>query len=401
MDREIYLDNAATTRAFDEVGERVRDCMCRTYGNPSSLHVKGLEAEHILKESADTIAGILKTARDSILFTSGGTESDNLAVLGAAAARGRAGRHIISSRLEHPAVQAPLKKLEDEGFEVTWLGADSRGQIDPEEAADAVRPDTILISVMAVNNEIGTVQPVSEIAQACRKRNSDILVHCDAVQGFGKIPIRPRMSGIDLLSFSSHKIHGPKGVGGLYVADQRMIRPILYGGGQQRDLRPGTENLPGIAGFALAAHMIHGKMEENDRMERQLKEELARGILSIPDTWIHGMDPELLSRDRDAAAAAYAGWGAASIVSASFRGTSAEVLLHALEERGIYVSSGSACSSNHPKVSDVLRTIGAAQDDLGSTIRFSFSCMTTLSDIRETVAALRELVPVLRRFTRK
>ena len=393
--REIYLDNAATTRAFDEVGERVRDCLCCCYGNPSSLHGKGLEAEHVLRESTEQIAGILKVPRDTIIFTSGGTESDNLAVLGAAEARKRTGKHIVTSYLEHPAVLSPVAQLAEQGFEVTYVKPDGQGVLHPEDVAAAVREDTILVSVMAVNNEIGSVQPVREIAAACKQANPQVLVHSDAVQAFCKIPLFPRKDKIDLMSFSGHKIHGPKGVGALYAADPRMIRPILFGGGQQKDLRPGTENVPGIAGFALAATMMTQKMADSGLYQRSLKKQLAAGILSIEDTHIHG------ASESSQKAETYAAWGAPSIVSASFRGVSAEVLLHALEERGIYVSSGSACSSNHPKISDVLKAIGAAQEDLGSTIRFSLSDMTTEDDIAETVEALKELVPVLRRFTRK
>ena len=393
--KQIYLDNAATTRAFDEVGERVRDCLCCCYGNPSSLHGKGLEAEHVLRESTEQIAGLLKVSRDKIIFTSGGTESDNLAVLGAAQARKRTGRHIVTSYLEHPAVLSPLAQLAEQGYEVTYVEPDRQGVLDPADVAAAVRDDTILVSVMAVNNEIGSVQPVREIAAACKQVNPQVLVHSDAVQAFCKIPLFPKKDKIDLMSFSGHKIHGPKGVGALYVSDPRIIRPILFGGGQQKDLRPGTENIPGIAGFALAASMMTKRMDESGLYQRGLKKQLAAGILSIEDTHIHGAVESSHIPDT------YAVWGAPSIVSASFRGVSAEVLLHALEERGIYVSSGSACSSNHPKVSDVLKAIRAAQDDLGSTIRFSFSDMTTEDDIAVTVAALKELVPVLRRFKRK
>lgn len=393
--REIYLDNAATTRAFDEVGERVRDCLCCCYGNPSSLHGKGLEAEHVLRESTEQIAGLLKVSRDTIIFTSGGTESDNLAILGAAQARKRTGRHIVTSYLEHPAVLSPVAQLAEQGFDITYVEPDGQGVLHPEDVAAAVREDTTLVSVMAVNNEIGSVQPVREIAAACKQVNPKVLVHSDAVQAFCKIPLFPKKDKIDLMSFSGHKIHGPKGVGALYLSDPRMIRPVLFGGGQQKDLRPGTENVPGIAGFALAASMMTKRMANTELHQRSLKKQLAEGILSIEDTHIHG------TVENGRTADTYARWGAPSIVSASFRGVSAEVLLHALEERGIYVSSGSACSSNHPKISDVLKAIGAAQDDLSSTIRFSFSDMTTEDDIAETVAALKELVPVLRRFTRK
>ena len=391
----IYVDNAATTRMSEAAVNRMVSLINEEWGNPSSLYEHGQRAKEILEEVREEVAAIIGAEPREIIFTSGGTESDNLAILGVAQARKRTGRHIVTSYLEHPAVLSPVAQLAEQGFDVTYVEPDAQGVLHPEDVAAAVREDTILISVMAVNNEIGSVQPVSKIAAACKQVNPQVLVHSDAVQAFCKIPLFPKRDKIDLMSFSGHKIHGPKGIGALYLSDPRMIRPVLFGGGQQKDMRPGTENVPGIAGFALAASMMTNRMADADLYQRSLKKQLAEGILSIEDTHIHG------AADSSQMPDTYAGWGAPSIVSASFRGVSAEVLLHALEERGIYVSSGSACSSNHPKISDVLKAIGAAQDDLSSTIRFSFSDMTTEDDIAETVAALKELVPVLRRFTRK
>lgn len=402
MDKKsVYLDHAATTRAFDSVGERVRDVMCTNYGNPSSAHTMGLEADHIVRDARQTIAEILKVPRDTVYFTSGGTESDNLAILGAASAKKRTGSHIVTSKLEHPAVLSPIRCLEEEGFEVTYVEPDTRGILSPETVADAVREDTILVSVMLVNNEIGAVEPVAEIAKACKERNPSVLVHTDAVQGFGKLAFKPRRAGIDLMSISGHKIHGPKGVGALYIADERLVKPILYGGGQQHDMRPGTENVPGIAGLALAAKLSSDMQEEADRSMRLRKRELAEGVADLGDIRVHGMDKALSETDPEAALDEYVQWGAAHIVSISFRGVRAEVLLHALEEKGIYVSSGSACSTNHPHISDTLTAIRADREDLDSTIRFSFDCDTTHEDIRTTLTALHELVPVLRRFTRR
>ncbi len=393
----IYLDNAATTRAFDEVGERVRDCLCTLYGNPSSLHAKGLEAEHVVRDARRAVSSVLKVPEETIIFTSGGTESDNLAILGAARAKRRIGRHLVTSMLEHPAVLEPFRILSEEGFEVTYVKPDAYGILDPEEVAAAVRDDTILVSVMAVNNEIGSVEPVEQIAKTVKAKNQNTLIHCDAVQGFCKIDLFPKRAGIDLMSVSSHKIHGPKGVGALYIADPHMIRPILFGGGQQKDMRPGTENVPGIAGFGLAVQIEEERRNSAEKMMRRLKKILAQGILEIGDTHLHGIPETDGIQDADV----YAGYGSSHIVSAAFRGVSAEVLLHALEDKGICVSSGSACSSNHPKTSNVLSAIGACRDDLTSTIRFSFSCETTEQEIITTLEALKELVPILRRFVRR
>lgn len=399
--REVYLDHAATTRAFDEVGERVRDVMCAAYGNPSSAHAKGLEADHIVRDAKETIAQILKVPRESVYFTSGGTESDNLAILGAAIAKKRAGRHIVTSKLEHPAVLSPVKRLEEEGYEVSYVEPDERGVLDPAAVAAAVREDTILVSVMLINNEIGSLQPLEQIAAACKKKNPAVLIHTDAVQGFAKTAFYPKRAGVDLMSISGHKIHGPKGVGALYIADDKLVRPILFGGGQQRDMRPGTENVPGIAGLALAARMTADTREETDASMRRCKRMLAAGVQDLGDIRIHGMDQALLARDTEAALDEYAQWGSAHIVSISFRGVKAEVLLHALEEKGIYVSSGSACSTNHPHISDTLQAIGADREDLDCTIRFSLAGETDEDDIAYTLTALHELVPMLRKFQRR
>lgn len=402
MDKKgIYLDHAATTRAFDSVGERVRDVMCGSFGNPSSAHKMGLEAEHILREASEQIAAILKVPRETIFFTSGGTESDNLAVIGSAIAKRRAGRHIVTSKLEHPAVLSPVRRLEEEGYEVTYVKPDERGVLDPEAVASAVRDNTVLVSVMLVNNEIGSLQPLEEIARACKSKSPSVLIHTDAVQGFAKTAFYPKRADVDLMSISGHKIHGPKGVGALYIADEKLVRPILFGGGQQHDMRPGTENVPGIAGLALAAQMSFAERDRDDQSMRRCKRLLAGGALELGDVHIHGMDQALLARDTEAALDDYAQWGSAHIVSIAFRGVRAEVLLHALEDKGIYVSSGSACSTNHPHISDTLTAIGADREDLDATIRFSFDCDTSTEQIDTVLVALRELVPMLRKFTRR
>ena len=254
---EIYLDNSATTMCYPEVGELVYKVMCRDYGNPSSLYRKGVEAEHYIRDAKETISKLLKVNAKEVFFTSGGTESDNLALIGCARANRRRGNHLITSSIEHPAILNTMRYLEEEeGFRVTYLPADGQGRVRLDALKEALCPETILVSVMYVNNEVGTVQPVQEAAQITKRYNPSILFHTDAVQGFGKYRIYPKRMGIDLLSASGHKIHGPKGVGFLYVDSRVKIHPILFGGGQQRDLRSGTENVPGIAGLGLASKMI-------------------------------------------------------------------------------------------------------------------------------------------------
>lgn len=254
---EVYLDNSATTRCYPEVGELVYKVMCRDYGNPSSMHRKGVEAEHYVKESKETLARLLKVNAKEIFFTSGGTESDNLALIGTARAARRSGNHLITSAIEHPAILNTMRHLEEEeGFRVTYLPVDANGQIKLEALREALCKETILVSVMYVNNEVGAVQPVEQAARIVKSYNPAILFHTDAVQGFGKYRIYPKRLGVDLLSASGHKIHGPKGIGFLYINERVKIIPIVYGGEQQKNIRSGTENVPGIAGIGLASKMI-------------------------------------------------------------------------------------------------------------------------------------------------
>ena len=383
---EAYLDNSATTRCFEEVAQLMHKIMCVDYGNPSSMHHKGVEAEQYLRESRGILARILKVNEKEILFTSGGTESDNIALIGTAMANHRRGRHLITTTIEHPAILKTMKYLEDQGFEVTYLSVDREGRISLEELEQAIRPDTILVSIMHTNNEIGTVQPIAEAGSLIKRCNPQTLFHVDAVQGFGKFHIYPAKMHIDMLSVSGHKIHGPKGIGFLYIRDGAKVNPIIYGGGQQKGMRSGTENVPGIAGLAKAAQMVYQNLDEDmDRMYA-LREMLIRGVEPIEDIRVNG-NP---------------GRGdAAHIVSLSVRGIRSEVLLHALEERGIYVSAGSACASNKPQTSATLKAIGVEKDLLDSTIRFSFSVFTTEAEIQYTIQALTELIPMLRRYTRR
>lgn len=382
---EVYLDNSATTACFQEAAQLMHRILCEDYGNPSSLHHKGVEAEAYLRYANETFAKILKVNEKEIFFTSGGTESDNIALVGAAMANHRTGRHLITTKIEHPAVLQPMSYLENQGFEVTYLSVDRQGKISLEELEQAVRSDTILVSVMYTNNEIGSVQPIAEAGALIKRKNPQTLFHVDAVQGFGKTRIYPGKMHIDMLSASGHKIHGPKGVGLLYVRDGAKVSPIMYGGGQQRGLRSGTENLPGIAGFAKAAELVYQDLEQDvDRMYG-LRAKLTDGIKTIPDVVINGCPGSE---------------GAPHIVSASFRGVRSEVLLHALEERGIYVSAGSACAAHKPQPSATLRAIGVEKELLEATIRFSLSGFTTEEEIAYTCQNLEEMVPNLRRYTR-
>lgn len=382
---EVYLDNSATTACFEDAAQLMHRILCEDYGNPSSLHHKGVEAEAYLRYANETFAKILKVNKKEIFFTSGGTESDNIALVGAAMANHRTGRHLITTKIEHPAVLQPMSYLENQGFEVTYLSVDRQGKISLEELEQAVRSDTILVSVMYTNNEIGSVQPIAEAGALIKRKNPQTLFHVDAVQGFGKTRIYPGKMHIDMLSASGHKIHGPKGVGLLYVRDGAKVSPIMYGGGQQRGLRSGTENLPGIAGFAKAAELVYQDLEQDvDRMYG-LRAKLTDGIKTIPDVVINGCPGSE---------------GAPHIVSASFRGVRSEVLLHALEERGIYVSAGSACAAHKPQPSATLRAIGVEKELLEATIRFSLSGFTTEEEIAYTCQNLEEMVPNLRRYTR-
>ena len=383
--KEVYLDNSATTRAYDSVGDLVRKVMCEDYGNPSSMHAKGVTAEHYIKEAKETLAKLMKVQDKEIFFTSGGTEGDNLALMGVARANRRRGNHLITSAIEHPAVINTMRHLEEEGYRVTFLPVDRYGRIRLDALKEALCEDTILVSVMYVNNEVGSVQPIAEAASIAKAYNKDILFHVDAVQGFGKYRIYPRKLNVDLCTISGHKIHGPKGIGALYVGSHVKIQPIVFGGEQQKNVRYGTENVPGIAGLGLAAKLIYQDLDEKVARMRELKAHFIEGVQEIEDITIHGLYDET---------------SAPHIISVGFAGIRSEVLLHALEEKGIYVSSGSACASNHPQISGVLKGIGAGQEYLDATLRFSMSEFTTLEEIDYTLETLYNIVPVLRKYTR-
>lgn len=401
---EVYLDHAATTWVYDDVCRLMCTVMAKDYGNPSSLHMKGVEAEKYMKEAKAVFAGLLKTEPKEIYFTSGGTESNNTALIGGAMANARSGKHIISTSIEHASVYNPLLYLESQGFEITWLPVDGRGVVSLEALRKALRPDTILVSVMCVNNEIGTVQPLDKIGKIIKDYNKDILFHVDAIQGFGKMRIYPKRLGIDLLSISGHKIHGPKGTGVLYMRDKVKLRPLMFGGGQQRDMRSGTENVPGIAGMARAAQMIYEDFDQKTELMYARRDEFVEALKTIEGTVIHGFEHKVSDNGDMYACTGVGGDGfshgpAPHIVSAAFENIRAEVLLHALEERGVYVSSGSACSSNHPAISGTLKAIGVPKKYLDATVRFSMCAETTKEELDECVDQLRALIPVLRRYT--
>ena len=382
---EVYLDNSATTRCFDEVADYVAKIMMLDYGNPSSMHLKGVEAERYIRYAKDTLSRILKVNEKEIVFTSGGTESDNLALIGTAMAYARRGNHLITTKIEHPAILQTMQYLEGQGFEVTYLDVDEVGQVRIEDLQRALRPDTILVSVMHTNNEIGSLMPLQEIGEVVKSYHPNIVFHVDGVQGFGKAVIHPKKLKIDLLSVSAHKIHGPKGVGFLYINEKVRVLPILFGGGQQKGMRSGTENVPGIAGMAMAADKMYANLEEDCNRMRHLKQLFIEGISDIPEVYVNGKTDEN---------------SAPHIVSVSVAGVRSEVLLHALEEKGIYVSAGSACASNKPQTSATLLAIGVKKYLLDATIRFSFSVFTNEEEISYTVKALHELIPLLRRYTR-
>ena len=383
---EAYFDNSATTKVLDCVKDAVVDAMCVNYGNAAAKHRKGVEAENLIREAKKAIADTLKVQEKEILFTSGGTESNNTALIGTALANRRAGKHLITTGVEHPSIYNTMSFLEEMGFEVTYLPVDHLGHISLEDLEKAIREDTVLVSVMYVNNEVGAVEPIEAISQCIKKKNPKTLFHVDAIQAYGKYKIRPKKQGIDLLSVSGHKIHAPKGVGFLYIRDGVKIRPILFGGGQQKGMRSGTENVPGCVGLGVAAREAYKDFDARIEKLYTLREHLIAGLKPLGGVTING------SEDRT---------NAPQIVSASFEGVRSEVLLHALEDKGVYVSSGSACSSNHPGISGTLKGIGVKKELLDSTIRFSLGDLNTEEEVNYAIGVLGELLPVLRRYQMK
>lgn len=383
---EAYLDNSATTRCSKAAADKMVLLLTEDFGNPSSLHMKGVIAEKYINEAKKKIARTLKCQGKEIVFTSGGTESNNLAIIGSAMANQRAGKHIITTQVEHASVANTMKFLEDNGFEITYLGVDHDGRISLEELKAAMRPDTILVSIMQVNNEIGAVMPVEEAGKLIKEINPSTLFHVDAIQSYGKLHISPKNMNCDLLSVSGHKIHGPKGSGFLYIKDKTKIKPIIYGGGQQKGMRSGTENVPAIAGLGVAAEEIYTDLDTKIEAMYALKSHFINEVTRIDGVTVNGLTDKT---------------SAPHIVSVSVQGVRAEVILHTLEDKNIYVSAGSACSSNKPAVSATLKAIGLPKELLDSTVRFSFCVDTTIEEIDYAVKVMQDVVPKLQKYTRR
>lgn len=380
--RDIYLDNAATTRCDPAVVAAMVVVLTEAYGNPSSLHGKGVEAERRIAEARAQIAAVLRVAAPSVLFTSGGTEANNLAITGTARAYRSRGRHLITTGVEHSSVLEALRSLEEEGFALTVLPVDGAGRVDPDEVRRAIRPETALVSVMAVNNEVGTVQPLGEIARAVRAARGAgrlPLLHVDAVQAFGRVPLDA--GEIDLLTISAHKVHGPKGIGALIVRPGVRLRPLLHGGDQQGGIRPGTENVPGIVGFGQAALRLSEAGGEAISHLQRLRARLVERMGAIEGVAVNGP----------------AGDGAAPhILNLSIRGVRGETLVHRLEQDSIYVSTGSACHAHDPRPSHVLVAMGLGREEALSSIRISLARTTTVEEVDAASDAIARAIAELR-----
>lgn len=382
---EVYLDNCATTRPRDEVIEKMVYVLKNSYGNPSSLHKKGFEAEKMIEESRDIIAKFLNVEKEEIFFTSGGTESNNLAIQGIVNKCKRQGRHIITTKIEHASVLNIFKYYESQGYEITYLDVDDKGRIDLDQFEKSIKDDTILIAIMLVNNEIGTIEPIREIRKIINSKNKNIKVHVDGIQAFGKIPLNISKLGIDTFSFSSHKVFGPKGVGGLYVKRNLNINPIIFGGNQEKGLRSGTENVPGIVGFGKAVEILKSNFDVEIKKIYYLRNYFADKIK-------HSIDNIKINTELNEDFAPH-------ILNVSFRGVRGEVLLHYLEQYGIYVSTASACSSHGKGKSHVLKAIGLSESDIDGTIRFSFSHYINENQLDYTVDKLISSVKEIREIT--
>lgn len=382
----IYFDNAATTRAADEVAERVRYMLLENFGNPSAQSMMGVRAENELNDARKIMAKSINALPEEIYFTSGGTEDDNWAIFGTAEGYKRSGKHIITTSIEHPAVAEPMERLRQKGWDITVLDVDKNGYIDLDALRDSIRDDTVLVSTILINNEVGTIQDASAVGKLIKEKNPNTLFHADAVQAFGKYPIDVRKMGIDMLSMSGHKIHGPKGVGFFYMKKGLKVRPIIYGGGQERGQRSATENTPGIAGLAKAVELAMENMDASHEKVMEVKRTLAEGILrDIPKTHINGPSIEEASP---------------YVLNVSFNGLRSEVLLHSLEESEIYVSAGSACSSKKKGGSHVLRSLGLSEERIEGAIRFSFCRYNTVEEALFCLEVLKEKTAFLRKYMR-
>ncbi len=378
---EVYLDNSATTRPYTEVVDEMASVLTDVYANPSSLHSLGKKAEDRINEARSYIAGTLSCTPGEIVFTGGGTESDNLAVIGIAETYKKNGNKIITQKTEHMAVLESMRYLESMGFEVYYADVDKNGIVDADDVISHIDDKTILVSIMHVNSETGAIMPIEKIGDAVNHK--DCFFHVDAVQSYGKIPINPEKMGIDLLSISSHKIHGPNGVGALYVKKGVRLTPRIHGGKQEAGLRSGTENVAGIAGFHKAAQIKFANMDSAREHIQSLKNSLSEKIVSqIDNAVINSPDDSIYC-----------------ILNVSFPGLKSEVLLHVLETRGIYVSTGSACNSKK-KLSYVLKSMGIKDNVIDSAIRISLSEFNTQEEIDYTVNTLKKEVELLRKIMR-
>ncbi len=381
----IYFDNAATTKAYPEVVEKMKELLLETYGNPSSVTKMGLSADKEIRATAQHIANTIHCKADEIYFTSGGTESDNTAIFGVQRGYARQGNHFITTEIEHAAVTEPMKQIEEQGGDVTVLPVDEKGYVSIESLVDAIRSDTVLVSIMHVNNEVGTVQDLQKIGEAIKAKNPKTLFHVDAVQGFLKYPIDVTKMKIDLLSMSGHKIHATKGIGALYISKNlSKFKPLIYGGGQQKGQRGGTENTPAIAGFGVAIEKNMKQMNERLEAVKAIKTTFIEHVLEIENTKINGDVTH----------------GSPYILNVSFSGLRSEVLLHTLEEKGIFVSSGSACNSKKKTASHVLLAMGIDDKEIDGAIRFSFTPENTVDEVHTCIAVLKEVVPFLRKYNR-
>lgn len=381
---EIYLDNSATTKPYKEVIDKVVQALSVEYGNPSSLHRKGIEVEKNIKEIRQGIARSIGAKDKEIFFTSGGTESNNTIIRGVANLHKKRKNHIISTNIEHPSVLDTLKDLESEGFEVTYLQVDPTGKIDIDDFKAAIRPTTALVTIMHVNNEVGSIQPIEAIGKYLKTLDDKVYLHVDAVQSYGKINFRPSRYNIDFMSVSGHKFHGPKGIGFMYVKENNRLKPILTGGGQENSIRSGTENVPGIYGLGEAVKILNNDLNKNIEEITNLKNMLREGIVeNVEDIKINSPED-----------------GVCHVLNISFRGIKGEVLLHYLEQKGIYVSTGSACSAKK-KGSHVLNAMKLTPDEIEGAIRFSLSDMNTEEEILETIKAVKESVNDLRMIIRR
>lgn len=377
---EIYMDNSATTKPYDEVIEVMVDMMKNYYGNPSSAHMFGVRGERKINEAREKIARTLSCNKDEIVFTSGGSESNNFLVRGFA----KPGVHMITSRIEHPSILNTFKELEERGVKVTYLNTDNKGRINLEELSNSINKDTALVSIMHVNNEIGIIQDIDTIGKIIKEKSSRAKFHVDAVQSYGKLKIDVKKSSIDLLSISGHKIHGPKGIGAAYIKRGLNPQPLIYGGGQERKLRSGTENLPAIAALGAASEKIFKNIEENFNKVKGIKEYFIDKLREVENVKINSEGEEF----------------SPYILSISFKGVRGEVLLHALEDNGIYVSTGSACSARRHEKSYSLGCIGLDDDEIEGTIRFSFGEYNSKKEVDYVIEALNKSLRFLRRLKR-